>query len=335
MGPAAIAAAAADHDGGVDTDENQDVHENEKVIADLDNGEVVGAGKSDDVVVKNNFEDYAGDLGANQNVVNEDYDDPDGHNLVGNEGVIADRDYGEDVDAGRNDAIDNPVEDDIENVGANKIVLDKDNDDAGNDNGLVVADIHRNGDISISPNNDRADNDDNNNDNDDNDDDDDDNDDDEEDDDEEDDDEEDDDEEDDDEEDDDEEDDDEEDDDGEDDDDSESTELIEGSNVFISNKTLVLINKKYLNNPKKIVTILLLRLAGRKNLEEMTLKGRRGKAVPKNILKNIKKFMLRKSSSENKLSDYEFNRCVTLFLGNLRLLKAKKIKRKIEAQEKN
>ncbi|KAH0549598.1 hypothetical protein KQX54_010835 [Cotesia glomerata] len=71
--------------------------------------------------------------------------------------------------------------------------------------------------------------------------------------------------------------------------DSAMIELIEGSKVFIKKRVLDSINQNCKNIPKKMIRNLLLVLVGRKELAKMTLKGRKGVAVPNNIVKTVKR----------------------------------------------
>ncbi|XP_057335075.1 putative uncharacterized protein DDB_G0282133 [Microplitis mediator] len=98
-------------------------------------------------------------------------------------------------------------------------------------------------------------------------------------------------------------------------DDDSSSEISSNEDVLDS------VDKKCQDKPKKIITELLRKLVGRHKLAQMTLKGRKGTPVPKNILKTVKKYTFMKTTPSLQLNEHEFKRCVTLFLGNLRIKK--------------
>ncbi|XP_015121237.1 uncharacterized protein LOC107044021 [Diachasma alloeum] len=96
-------------------------------------------------------------------------------------------------------------------------------------------------------------------------------------------------------------------------------ELIAGTSVYVDRAELRDMKDRWLKKPKELVRWLLKHMIGKKKLLKMTRTGSRNReAIPRTILRVIKKFMRKEVPRQLVLSTFDYNECITKFCDNLR-----------------
>ncbi|XP_051166600.1 uncharacterized protein LOC127284922 [Leptopilina boulardi] len=89
-----------------------------------------------------------------------------------------------------------------------------------------------------------------------------------------------------------------------------------GNNFYITELDEKNLNK-YIDNPKKMVTTLLICLVGKEKLRNMSRSGKgTHEAIPEALLETVERYVFNKCSE--KLSTFQFKKCVTKFCSNLK-----------------